>query len=407
MTYLSRGFWIVLVFTFSILVWASPMRTQAQVMSSCPTPTQYTVQPGDVLSLLAERFGTDVDTLMHLNGLTDPNHIEVGQVLLIPCPVTLDLYIQAAVLGGIASGLGLPQAPAQGKWLTLWHARANLYRQLAARQLPIELGAYPLTARPGDVVDLEIRPLTRTPITTSLRLFDTWEPFVADGEIQRGFIPLHGFTEPGLFTATLGIQAGRGMTVTVDVPIWIEEKAFGVQYINLPPSTSSLLDPKTVRSELDQLQAVWTVVSGPPLWEGPFSWPVDIDKWPTTAPYGGRRSYNGGPIRSYHTGQDIAAPEGTPVYAPAAGNVVLAEPLHVRGNAVVIDHGAGVMSNYWHLSQISVKAGEHVERGQLLGYVGTTGLSTGAHLHWEIRVYGIPVDPVPWTQAPGPATWWK
>jgi len=112
-------------------------------------------------------------------------------------------------------------------------------------------------------------------------------------------------------------------------------------------------------------------------------------------------------VRGYHTGQDIAVPQGTPVRAPAAGVVLLAEPLHVRGNAVVIDHGAGVTSNYWHLSRIAVRKGQQVKRGDVIGWVGTTGLSTGAHLHWEIRVYGVPVNPVPWTRARGPATWWR
>ncbi|MCB0241403.1 MAG: M23 family metallopeptidase, partial [Anaerolineae bacterium] len=79
----------------------------------------------------------------------------------------------------------------------------------------------------------------------------------------------------------------------------------------------------------------------------------------------------------YHTGQDFAAPEGVPVLAPASGTVVLAEPLDVRGNAVVIDHGAGVFTGYWHLSQIDVQAGQQVKPGDQLGLVGTTGLSTG------------------------------
>jgi len=78
--------------------------------------------------------------------------------------------------------------------------------------------------------------------------------------------------------------------------------------------------------------------------------------------------------------------------------VVLAEPLFVRGGAVIIDHGAGVYSNFWHMSQIDVKPGDVVQTGDQLGLVGTTGLSTGAHLHWEIRVNGLAVDPLQWTE---------
>jgi len=99
-----------------------------------------------------------------------------------------------------------------------------------------------------------------------------------------------------------------------------------------------------------------------------------------------------------HAGEDFAVPPGTPVLAPAAGTVVLAEPLFVRGNAVVIDHGRGVYSGYWHMQSLSVKAGDRVSPGEVLGTVGSTGLSTGAHLHWEMRVDGIAVDPLQWVE---------
>jgi murein DD-endopeptidase MepM/ murein hydrolase activator NlpD len=86
------------------------------------------------------------------------------------------------------------------------------------------------------------------------------------------------------------------------------------------------------------------------------------------------------------------------VVAPAAGTVVLAEPLVVRGNAVVIDHGAGQYTGYWHLSQLVASAGQSVKPGDLIGLVGTTGLSTGNHLHWEMRLHGVAVDPLQWVQ---------
>ena len=79
---------------------------------------------------------------------------------------------------------------------------------------------------------------------------------------------------------------------------------------------------------------------------------------------------------------------------PAAGLVAMAEPLNVRGNAVVIDHGRGIFTGYWDLSEIKVTVGQELRTGDLIGLVGTTGLSTGAHLHWELRIYGIAVDPM-------------
>ena len=80
------------------------------------------------------------------------------------------------------------------------------------------------------------------------------------------------------------------------------------------------------------------------------------------------------------------------------GTVVLAEPLQVRGQVIILDHGWGVFTGFWHLSQIDVQVGQVVSRGEIIGLVGNTGLSTGAHLHWEMQVAGVPVDPLQWTR---------
>jgi murein DD-endopeptidase MepM/ murein hydrolase activator NlpD len=88
------------------------------------------------------------------------------------------------------------------------------------------------------------------------------------------------------------------------------------------------------------------------------------------------------------------------VTAPADAIVALAEPLQVRGNAVILDHGRGVFTGYWHLSELRVTPGQRVAAGDLLGLVGNTGLSTGAHLHWELRIYGIAVDPMQFLAEP-------
>jgi murein DD-endopeptidase MepM/ murein hydrolase activator NlpD len=85
------------------------------------------------------------------------------------------------------------------------------------------------------------------------------------------------------------------------------------------------------------------------------------------------------------------------------GTVVLAEPLDVRGQSVIIDHGLGVFSGFWHLSRIDVTVGQKVGKEQVIGLVGNTGLSTGPHLHWEMRVLGVPVDPFQWTQVVFPS----
>ncbi len=106
--------------------------------------------------------------------------------------------------------------------------------------------------------------------------------------------------------------------------------------------------------------------------------------------------YGGTLLSGYHRGLDIARPYGSHLYAPNHGIVVIAGRYQYRGNAVVIDHGGGVYSVHYHLSKIIVKKGMFVRKGQYIGNVGSTGISTGPHLHWEIRVHGTSVDPLQW-----------
>jgi len=105
---------------------------------------------------------------------------------------------------------------------------------------------------------------------------------------------------------------------------------------------------------------------------------------------------------SYHAGADFDGEGGEPVLAPADGVVILAEKLVVRGNAILVDHGWGVVSGFWHLSQIGVGVGDVISQGQVIGKLGNTGLSTGAHLHWELWVNGTSVNALSWLDPDGP-----
>jgi murein DD-endopeptidase MepM/ murein hydrolase activator NlpD len=158
--------------------------------------------------------------------------------------------------------------------------------------------------------------------------------------------------------------------------------------------TTTLLDPKVVNDELAMLRAIYSQVTPEKLWNGPWLVPVD---GPLTARYGEQRSINGSVPSGHHGGTDIAAPEGTPVKATNGGKVVLARGLKVRGNMVIIDHGGGLYSGYAHLSSLSVIDGQIVKPGDQIGLVGTTGLSTGAHLHWEMASQGVWLDALRFT----------
>ena len=121
-----------------------------------------------------------------------------------------------------------------------------------------------------------------------------------------------------------------------------------------------------------------------------FAWPV---RGRISGRFGSGRVYNGRPGGG-HSGMDIAAPEGAPVHAPAAGVVTLAGDLYITGGTLLLDHGHGVSSNFLHLSRIDVKVGDVVEQGQVVGAVGSTGRATGPHLHWGMNWFDVRVDPL-------------
>jgi murein DD-endopeptidase MepM/ murein hydrolase activator NlpD len=114
--------------------------------------------------------------------------------------------------------------------------------------------------------------------------------------------------------------------------------------------------------------------------------------------FGNRRSYNGSSYDFFHTGLDFCGLIGTDIYAPAAGVVVFTGETVVRGNATVIDHGWGVYTAYGHQSEFLVQVGDRVEKGQLIGRVGDTGRVSGPHLHFEVIVGGVQVDPLQWLE---------
>ncbi|MCD4672437.1 MAG: peptidoglycan DD-metalloendopeptidase family protein [Anaerolineaceae bacterium] len=156
-----------------------------------------------------------------------------------------------------------------------------------------------------------------------------------------------------------------------------------------------MVDPAVTEPEEELLRSITSQVTTIQYWDGPFS--ALTDDPCINAPYGTSRSYNNGAYLNFHTGIDFGVcAQNLNIYAPAAGVVVFAGPWTVRGNATVIDHGYGIYSGVWHQSEILVKTGDQVTPGMLIGKIGNTGRSTGPHLHWEIWVGGVQVNPLDW-----------
>jgi len=376
----------------------------------------HVVQPGDTLTHIGLRYSVSVADLVAANGLRAPDRICVGQRLIVPSvdPTQSRTGVHVVQVGetlfriaqryqvsvsDLVAANGLPDPD-----LIVAGQRLMLPRSFAASQeahLPAPFVAVHLASNPtlqGQLLVIRVRTEGLSP-GAGVRgtLLGQEFELVADSP-DRGerwsLVGIPALTEPGQYRLSLtadGYGAGVGIWLTVLAG------SYRTDYIRLSPETSRLLDPALIQEEWAKLNRHWSYLRPWKLWQGLFRLPVASGTRVSSA-FGTRRSYNAQPARSYHEGIDFAAAEGTPVYAPAAGRVVLAQELTVRGKGVLIDHGWGVLSGYFHLSRIEAQAGQEVAPGDLIGRVGSTGLSTGNHLHWEIRVRSVPVDPEQWTQ---------
>ncbi|MFW6214878.1 MAG: M23 family metallopeptidase [Alkalispirochaetaceae bacterium] len=221
-------------------------------------------------------------------------------------------------------------------------------------------------------------------------------------EAQRwvSLLGVSSLVRPGEYelriSADQGVELRRRVRVT--------EREFGLEEIRLNESASELRreeDPQKREEALEMIALTNRFDEGAQFWFDQFRIPLEYSR--RTSLYGNRRRFiyaDGGQARAIHYGLDFAAPTGTPVYAPGAGRVVFAAPRIVTGNSVVVEHFPGVYGLFYHLDSISVSPGDLLEPGDELGTVGSTGVSTGPHLHWELRVGGVSVDPSSFLDVP-------
>ncbi|NWF59310.1 MAG: M23 family metallopeptidase [Fischerella sp.] len=218
----------------------------------------------------------------------------------------------------------------------------------------------------------------------------TYPAFAIAPNQYRAFIP----TTPLQKSGTRKIQVSANGQVQ-NLLVQVRDRKFPVQRINLPPGKAGV---KATEYELKRVAEFKALQTPKKYWNGAF---IKPNAGRISTIYGVRRYYNGKFANDYyHRGVDYAGAVGSPVVAPAAGRVALvgkvSEGFRVHGNVVGIDHGQGVTSIFMHLSRIKVKEGDMVKPGQVIGTVGSTGASTGPHLHWGLYVNGQSVDPAPW-----------
>jgi murein DD-endopeptidase MepM/ murein hydrolase activator NlpD len=323
--------------------------TEPQVVAGQP----HVVAPGESLLMIAARYGLSPLTLADANGLSFPAYVFAGQRIRIP---------------GVGEYRDLP-----GGWL-----------DIQVRPLPVVQGS-----------TISIYVENRLDERPTGRFAGQTLHFVERGSGYVALAGLDAFTAPGYYPLVLdSFDEYPGSLFQQEIPI--QSGSYETQSITVGEDLDMLLDPEVRAAEDALFASIYGRFSEPQQWEGLFQLP--LTRTVVTAPYGVGRSYNNGPVDIYHTGIDFAEAAGVSVLAPATGTVVFTGQLDVRGITLIIDHGLGVMSGYYHLADTFVEEGDNVTSGQKIASVGTTGLSTGPHLHWDVRIMNVPVDGFQWTR---------
>ncbi len=212
--------------------------------------------------------------------------------------------------------------------------------------------------------------------------------FRAGTRTWRAIVGIDLDVAPGVHA--VAVDAGAGLHAAHDLDVRSRQYptrrlTVDESFVNPPPSVLARIEQETAR-----LSAIWQASASDRLWTAPFVRPVPQR---ANSRFGTRSVFNGEP-RNPHGGADFLSPLGTPVRAPNAGQVVLADELYFSGNTVIIDHGLGLFSLLAHLSSIAVHEGDRIPAGTIVGRVGATGRVTGPHLHWAVRANDARVDPI-------------
>jgi murein DD-endopeptidase MepM/ murein hydrolase activator NlpD len=318
----------------------------------------HVVQRGETLYRIASQYGVTVNAIMRANPIDNPETIFAGQQLVIP-------GVEAPQL---ATSLPAPLTRLEVTPLVLVEGQTGRFRIGTNAQANI----------------------TATFLDRRLNIGAEIENVLGAALVG---VPVG--TEPGIYPLTMQIGQPDETVTEFVVNVQVVSGQYGRERIRLMEGRDELLEVSSEEAEFALLQRVMDVYNPERYFTGPMGLPAAAAM---TSPFGNSRSYNGDEFTRVHTGADFAGIPGTPILAPAAGRVVLADELNIRGVATVIDHGWGVYTGYWHQSERYVSLGEWVEARQVIGGIGSSGRVTGPHLHWELWVNGVPVDPMQWVR---------
>lgn len=380
-----------------------------------PVGLAYQVQVGDTLQGIAAAFNTTAAAVAASGALINPDFLVAGQSLPLSSQtgsadsrsVLGQVYVvdSADTLSNLAARVNLPPpalAALNGlpfPTILIPGQRLRLPGQTIFQELPgawQSVQAHPADPRTGETFALYVESAWDGLPTGRLTAGDAFSQTLRFAPYENGFVALIGldaFADSGVYTLELTGSGSRPWE-TFSQPIYIAGIDYGFQTITVSEDQSILLDPAVRAREDATLAQYYGQFTPTPYWQDLFQPPAGASV--ISALYGSARSYNGGPIQIFHTGVDFGGPVGQAVLAPAAGVVIFNEVTALRGNVIILDHGLGVTTGYYHLSEALVQVGDQIVAGQTIGRLGSTGLSTGPHLHWELRINGVAVNAVQW-----------
>jgi murein DD-endopeptidase MepM/ murein hydrolase activator NlpD len=368
---------------------------------------------GETIHSLSTHFGISEDALIRLNRILHPSRVYIGQALILSVSEEEQATPSFQML--LSEGGESKLAFAARHGVNAWDVSKASHPLNRAWTLPKERLSIPggeafLHDLPVPIQKVEVVP-TKVLQGRTLTIKITEN----DSSLVRGFLQnyelsfhktgsnqlialqgIYALMEPGMYDLEIQLfnESGDEELFNFYQPLRIASGQYGYDPVLYVPAET--VDPEKTSAENELIATITNQVTEEKYWEEALLFPTAYtEAFPSY--FGSRRNYNDQGYNWYHTGLDLYGGVGTPITSPANGRVVFVGELEVRGNVTFIDHGWGVFTGYLHQSAIEVEKGDWVEAGQLIGYVGETGRVTGPHLHWEVWVGGVPVDPLEWT----------
>lgn len=371
---------------------------------------------GESLRSLSDRYRISEEKLVRLNRLTSPMELYAGVSVVLLGDEKGDVMDYSGTRVALREGSSLLEAAVE-EGVNPWTLVADNDLQGTWDVLPGEVvrapgddqdgpGSFPeAISRVGYTPDTFVQGNTmvirlRAPsgATVQGRFGDHELHFYPDG---YGYVALQGISavsEPGIRPLSIYGELEDGTPFAHRQMVRVHGGEFNYVKINgVPPETVSV---QLSRDEHEKLASYASKITPKKMWSGKFSVPVPA-KFNNPYPlYGDRRSFNGSGFLFYHSGIDFSTYAfNIDIYAAAAGKVVYTgKNSPIYGGVTMIDHGWGVFTVYGHQAEILVEEGQRVRAGDLIGKVGSSGRSTGPHLHWEVWVGGVSVDPLVWLE---------